>query len=230
MIPSLHALEVRPGHLFRRETHGTSQRHLIEIEKKKADMDLKQAIRKLIDFDQTLAENASNRVRDESYSRFNITFVPYETEIIFDYNTPTERRERHPALRIILNINPSQAMTTYLKTASHAMTRNGIGALCTTVMSHSYSCLGIFNTKWLPLMLWKEDGDVSIDDSVNQLSNDQWPNVLDLYNYVYNSVDHPVNDPRLPVLAGMSATYTTVPDPLIGSDRLLTGFTYTFGA
>lgn len=231
MIPSLNALSMnalsmRPGDLRKRETHGISQQIMINIQKQAADKALKLAIRNLIAFDTSLTEDAHDRARDDNYSSFKLIFEPYVAELIFHHRTPMERRENYTALRIKFIIQPSEAMRSYMTTVSRFDLRQKLGTRCTTVMSEAYSCLGLFGTKCIPLMINEPDGTISIVDTTNSLSNHHWPNVAALYEkvYGYNTGQTDImNLPssELPVLAGLHPTYTK-------SDENLVGFVYFF--
>lgn len=223
MIPSLQALGMKPGDMIRRETRGASQREMVKLQKQTADLALKQAIDKLLLFDQKLTEATPDRVRDGDYSKFKIVFVPGETYLIFHFGSPAERRQKYKKLMFNFIIKPSEALRVYMQTTSRFEVRKEFGALCTNIISLAYSCLGIFDTKWIPLIFVDDEGDesvMSMVDSVNEFTNDQWPNVINLYEHVYHSHHPPANDPLLPVLAGLKPTYTKEPDGL-------TGFAYT---
>lgn len=211
MIPSLHVLNVKPRDLIHRETRGVSQRQMVELQKQAAQLALQVAIRKLIAFDAKLTEDAHDRARDEDYSSFELIFVPTVTELIFDYRTPTERRENHAAMRLKFIMTPSEAMRSFLSTAPRVELRRTLGELCTTVMSEAFSCLGAFNTKMIPLMWNEPDGTVLIVDTVNSYTNDHWANVKDLYERWRrdNSIE------KMPKLAGLNPKYAMEPDDLI---------------
>jgi len=204
MIPSLHELSVQPRDLFNRETRGMSQQQMVELRKRDAQSALQLAIRKLIAFDVKLTDAAHDRARDDDYSSFKLVFTPIMSELIFDFRTPNERRESFPAMRLEFKMKPSNAMRSYMTTTPRMALRQELGELCTTVMSEAFSCLGIFNTKMIPLFINDPAGTISITDVVNSHTNDYWPNIQNLYERVSN---RSMRVSKLPKLAGLNAVY-----------------------
>ena len=192
MIPSLQVLSVNPRDVFRRQTHGTSQSQMIEIQKREAGAALNEAVNALIAFDETLVERSGvDRVRDDDHTKFELMFTPYITELIYHHRTPDERRTHHKALRGTLVIRPTAAMEHFMNTASRAEFRNKLGTMCTTVLSEAFSCLGLFGTKMIPLLLKEPDGTITLVDTANEVTNEHWPNAALFYQHIY---DHSVSN------------------------------------
>lgn len=156
-------------------------------------MDLTNSVNALITFDETLTEKSGkNRVRDHDHSTFKLIFTPYVAELIFKFRTPDESRTHHKALRCTFVIQPSTVMENFLKTTSRMEFRNTLGRLSTTVVSDAFSCLGLFGTN-MGLMVKEPDGTVTLTDTVNEVTNDHWPNAGLFYQRVY---DHSVRNRR----------------------------------
>lgn len=243
MTPNnLPLIAVHPSDLFRNQTQGVSKTQMVRQQMLVASKELERAARDLIALDQKLTDDyLKGRVRDSDYATFKLVFTPYVTELIFHHRTPQEYRKKVKALRGKLII--SGPSIDYMFKLSRVDYHNGIGKLCTTVLSKAFASLGLFASSTLPLMVKDFDDTITLIDSVNEMTNDHWPNVNDVYERLYsNSVkmaggfeDSFTLGLRLeefPKIAGIQPSFEKVSNQAdkSGSDpplKLLTSISYT---
>ena len=186
MIPSLTSLGVNPSDLLKRQTRGVSQAQMVKAQMRVANEALARAVRELIALDEKLTdETLKARVRDDDYSTFKLIFTPYVTELIYHHRTPEEYRTKVKALRGKLVVS-GPSMKNYISRLSRTEYREGIGRLCTTVLSEAFSCLGLFGTKMIPLLFREQDDTITLVDSATESSNHHWPNVDFFYDRLYS--------------------------------------------
>lgn len=159
---------------------------MVKTQMRVANEALARAVRELIALDEKLTDDTLKaRVRDGDYSTFKLIFTPYVGELIYHFRTPEEYRTKVKALRGKLVVS-GPSMKNYTSRVSPTEFREGIGRLCTTVLSEAFSCLGLFGTEMIPLMMRESDDTITLVDSANEVSNDHWPNVDFFYDRLYS--------------------------------------------
>lgn len=243
MIPNnLPLIAVHPADLFRNQTQGVSKTQMVRQQMLVASKELERAARDLIALDQKLTDDyLKGRVRDSDYATFKLVFTPYVTELIFHHGTAQEYRKKVKALRGKLII--SGPSINYMFKLSRVDYHNGIGKLCTTVLSKAFASLGLFASSTVPFMVKERDDTITLTDSVNEVWSDHWPNVNYVYERLYsNSVKMAggfegyfrlgLRLEEFPEIAGMKPAFAKVSGQAdkSGSDpplKLLTSILYT---